>query len=159
MPARIRTIVLASLLSLLLAGGARAADGVGRVCITRIPTGARWDANDAGARESSTFTIQIDKLQPVLVTTNASGVFTNLSLAGEHLVRIRVDAKPLTSFRFFFKGRGDHLRLWYNPFYGSWSLSNVRPGERCACPGAKSSNQITGRAEINPGHENRGDTS
>src|SRR5262245_3861010 len=97
---RIRTIVLASLLSLLPAGGAPAADGAGRVCITRIPTGGRWDANDTGARESSTFTIQIDKLQPVLVTTNASSVFTNLSFAGEHLVRIRVDGKPLTAFRF-----------------------------------------------------------
>jgi hypothetical protein len=141
MPIRICTIVLASLVLSRLVGDARAADGFGRVCITRIPTGERWDANDTGARESSTFTVQIGQLHPVLVTTNASGLFTNLSRSAEHLVRIRVDGKPLTSFRFSFKGRGDHLRLWYNPFYGSWSLSEVRPGEKCACPESKSSNK------------------
>jgi hypothetical protein len=129
-------IILMSLCSTLLADSLCAADGVGRVCIGLIPVGERWDANRTGARESSAFTIQIDKLTRVLVTTNVSGVFTNLSLAREHLVKIRLDGKPPASFRFSFKGRGDHLRLWYNPFYGSWSLSDVRPGENCACPKA-----------------------
>jgi hypothetical protein len=141
MPAKTHFIVLVSLCMMLLVGSACAADGVGRVCITRIPMGERWDANDTGAKASSTFTVQLDKLAPVPVTTNGSGVFTNLSLAGEHSVKIRLDGKPLTSFRFSFKDRGDHLRLWYNPFYGSWSLSDVLPGEKCACPKPKASNQ------------------
>lgn len=92
-------------------------------------------------RESSTFTVQVDNLAPVQVSTNASGVFTNLSLASEHTMKIRLDGKPLSSFRFSFKRRGDHLRFWYNPFYGSWSLSDVRPGGKCACPKEKASNQ------------------
>jgi hypothetical protein len=141
MLAKTHFIVLVSLCMMLLVGSAWAAGGVGRVCITRIPTGERWDANDTGAKESSAFTVQFDKLAPVLVTTNVSGVLTNLSLVGEHSVKIRLDGKPLSSFRFSFKGRGDHLRLWYNPFYGSWSLSDVPPGEKCACPKRKASNQ------------------
>jgi hypothetical protein len=126
---------------MLLVADTWAADGVGRVCIARIPMGERWDANDSGAKESSTFIAQFDKLAPVLVTTNVSGVITNLSLSGEHVVSIRMDGKPLTSFRFSFKGRGDHLRLWYNPFYGSWSLSEVRAGGKCSGPKVKASNR------------------
>ena len=141
MPAKTHSLVLLSLCATLISASVCAADGVGRVCITRIPIGERWDANDTGAKESRTFAVQIDKLAPVLVATNASGVLTNLSLAGEHSVSIRLDGKRLTSFRFSFKDRGDHLRLWYNPFYGSWSLSDVRPGQKCACPQAKASNQ------------------
>jgi len=134
---RIDFLVLTGLLVRLFASSAFASDDGGTVCIAPIPTAERWDANDTGAKESSTFTTQIDRMPPVLVTTNASGVFTNLSLAGQHSVKIQLDGKPLTSFRFSFKGRGNHLRLWYNSFYGTWSLSDLRPGERCACPGAK----------------------
>jgi hypothetical protein len=138
---RIQFAVLLSISTMLVAGTVRAADAVGRVCITPIPMGERWDANDSGAKESSVFSVQIDKLPAIQVTTNTSGVFTNLSLASEHLVKIRLDGKALTSFRFSFEGRGDHLRLWYNPFYGSWSLSDVHPGEKCSCPKTKASNK------------------
>jgi hypothetical protein len=133
--------ILLSVSALLGAGTVRAADAVGRVCITSIPKGERWDANDSGAKESSVFSVQIDDLPALQITTNASGVFTNLSLASRHLVKIQLDGKPLTSFRFSFIGRGDHLRLWYNPFYGSWSLSDVRPGEKCSCPKTGASNK------------------
>jgi len=141
MRTKTRFLVLVSLSAVLVVDRVCAADAVGRVCITPIPTGERWDANDTGARESSTFTVQVDNLPPVQVSTNASSVFTNLSLASEHTMKVRLDGKPLSSFRFSFKGRGDHLRFWYNPFYGSWSLSDVRPGKKCACPKAKASNQ------------------
>src|SRR5262245_36538030 len=147
MSARSHFTVIVSLGVMLLVGNARAADGAGKVCVARIPTGERWDANGTGAKEASTFTIQLDKLAPVLVTTNTSGVFTNLALAGEHSIRIRLDGKPLASFKFSFDGRGDHLRLWYNPFYGSWSLSDVRSGDRCACPKAKASTQAASGSE------------
>jgi hypothetical protein len=114
-----RFIIGAILSAMLLAGTARAADAVGKVCISRLSLGERWDANDTGARESSTFTVQLDKLAPILVTTNAAGVFTNLPLVSEHTVSIRLDGQPLTSFGFSFKDRAAHLRLWYNPFYGT----------------------------------------
>jgi len=115
--------------------GVRAADGVGKVCVQKIPSGpsSGWKANDSGATEGSTFSVRIDDLPAVNVTTNSSGVFTNLSLTKKHLGTIRLDDKPLTSFRFGFESRPGHLRLWYNSFYGTWSLSDVRTGEKCAC--------------------------
>ena len=128
------------LIIVLVAASAWAAEPIGRVCITAVPTGERWDANDTGAREGSTFAVQVDNLVPVQITTNSSGMFTNLSLASDHMLKIRLDGKPLTSFRFSFKDSESHLRLWYNPFYGSWSLSDVRPGGKCACPTAKAPN-------------------
>ena len=124
-----------------LAAGRACAEPVGRVCITAIPVRERWDANDTGATEGSTFAVQVDNLTPVQIRTNSSGVFTNLSLASDHMLKIRLDGKPLTSFHFSFKDSGGHLRLWYNPFYGSWSLSDVRPGGKCACPKAKAPNR------------------
>jgi len=136
-----RFIIGATFSAVILAVTAHAEDAVGKVCISRISIGERWDANDTGARESSTFTVRLDKLAPILVTTNAAGVFTNLSLAGEHTVVIRLDGKPLTSFRFSFQDRAAHRRLWYNPFYGTWSLWDVHPGERCACPKAMPTNR------------------
>src|SRR5262249_30457968 len=133
--ALIKAIVLIFLL-LCFSGTARAVDGTGRGCVEKIPSGpgSSWIANDTGATERSGFKISIDQLPPILVTTNSSGVFTNLSLAGKHLVAIRLDDKPLASFRFSFDGRGSHLRLWYNELYGTWSLSEVREGQKCACP-------------------------
>jgi hypothetical protein len=107
----------------------------GKVCVQSISIGDSWKANDTGAKESSTFKVQIDKLAPILISTNSSGVFTNLSLGGKHLVKIQLDEKPLTSFRFSFQEeQSEHLRLWYSPFYGTWSLWRVGSHEKCACP-------------------------
>lgn len=114
---------------------------IGKVCIEKIPMKNRWDANITGAKEGSTFTVQIDGLPAIHVSTSSSGVFTNLSSTDKHLVKINLDGKLLTSFRFGFDAPGDHLRLWYNPFYGTWSLTPVRRGEKCACPKAERSRQ------------------
>ena len=120
---------------------ALAVESVGSVCVQAISKGESWKANDTGATERSIFTVQVDSLPAFHISTNTSGVFTNLSLATYHVVKIQLDGKPLTSFRFTFKKRGDHMRLWYSPFYGTWSLSDVRAGEQCACS-RKPSNQI-----------------
>lgn len=128
------TKMLLMVVCLASAVSALAVESMGRVCVQAISKGESWKANDTGATERSIFTVQIDSLPAIPISTNASGVFTNLSLATNHVVKIQLDGKPLTSFRFTFKDRGDHLRLWYNPFYGTWSLSDVRTGERCACP-------------------------
>jgi hypothetical protein len=134
---RFRTLfakMLLRVVCLTSAVSAPAAESVGRVCVQAISKGESWQANDTGATERSIFTVQIDSLPAILISTNTSGVFTNLSLATNHLVKIRLDGKSLSSFLFTFKERGDHLRLWYSPFYGRWSLSDVKGGERCACP-------------------------
>jgi hypothetical protein len=128
------TMMLLVVVCLACAVGAVAGEAVGRVCVQAISKGESWKANTTGATERSIFTVQIDSLPAIPISTNTSGVFTNLSLTTNHLVKIRLDGKPITSFRFDFKERGDHLRLWYSPFYGTWSLSDVRKGEKCACP-------------------------
>jgi hypothetical protein len=102
------------------------ADEAGKVCVEKISINSGWDANDTGASEGSIFAVQIDDLATIYVSTNSSGAFTNLSLNKEHLVKIKLDNKPLTSFRFRFEQRGNYLRLWYNPFYGTWSLSDIQ---------------------------------
>jgi hypothetical protein len=137
---QLRFVALVFMAASVFVSRIEAADGVGKVCVQKISVNTRWDANDTGAREGSTFTVQIDDLPAITVTTNSSGVFTNLSLAKKHLVKIKLDGKALTSFRFTFQERGDHLRLWYKPFYGTWSLSDVSKGEKCACPKVEPSN-------------------
>src|SRR6266446_776488 len=85
---------------------------LGVVCVDGISKNERWDANQTGATEKSIFTIQIDDLPPVQISTAAAGVFTNLSTSAKHLVKIGVDGRPLTSFRFTFQeSRSDHLHL------------------------------------------------
>src|SRR5438046_3461358 len=112
-----------------------AAERTGRVCVQAIPMGASWKGNETGAKETITFKVQIDNRRPIPISTNSSGVFTNLSLVARHVVKIQLDDKPLASFRFSFRDeQSEHLRLWYNPFYGTWSLWPVRQGEKCACP-------------------------
>ena len=111
---------------------ALAEEPVGKVIVQTIPFGpsSSWKANDTGATERSKFSVQIDNRSPMIVTTNRAGVFANLSLADRHLVRIKLDGKPLTSFRFSFEGRSNQLMLWYNEFYGTWSLSDWKAGEK-----------------------------
>src|SRR5258706_15555458 len=95
----------------------------GIVCIDPIATNWSREANESGATEKSNFTVQIDSLPPVQISTRSAGVFTNLTMHTTHLAKIRLDGKPLTSFRFSFEqSGGEHLRLWYNEFYGTWSL-------------------------------------
>ena len=124
--------ILVALILSVFAAYVQAADA-GKVCVQAIPAGARWDANDTGATERSVFKIQIDDRPGFCVATNSSGMFAELSMSSKHLVKIRLNGKLLTSFYFTFRGRSDHLRLWYNPFYGTWSLSDVRGKEWCAC--------------------------
>jgi hypothetical protein len=106
---------------------------LGLVCVDGISKNERWDANQTGATEKSIFTVQIDDLPPTQISTASAGVFTNLSTSAKHLVKISVDGRPLTSFRFTFQeSQSDHLRLWYNPFYGTWSLSPTDKRHKCA---------------------------
>lgn len=125
-------LVFVIVASLAFKVSALAEEPTGEVHIQTIPfgPGSSWKANDSGATERSRFSVQIDNRSPINVTTNRAGVFANLSLADRHLVKIKLDGKPLTSFRFSFEGRSNQLLLWYNEFYGSWSLSDIKRGEK-----------------------------
>jgi|SRR5579862_6389972 len=109
-----------------------AGEPLGEVRLQTIPFGpsSNWRATDSGATERSKFSVQIDNRSAINVTTNRAGVFANLPLAGEHVVKIKVDGKPLNSFRFSFEGRSDHLILQYNEFYGKWSLSDAKAEQK-----------------------------
>jgi hypothetical protein len=109
-----------------------AGETVGEVRLRTIPFGpnSNWKANDTGATEHSRFSVQIDSRSAIIVTTNRAGVFLNLPLASDHMVKIKVDGKPLTSFRFSFEGRSDHLVLQYNEFNGKWSLSDAKADQK-----------------------------
>jgi len=105
----------------------------GLVCVDPIPKHSVWKGNDTGATEKSIFTVQIDDRPPINISTQAAGVFTNLSTASKHVVKIRLDGKPLTSFRFSFGEHGsDHLRLWYYTMYGNWCLWSADGRHKCA---------------------------
>jgi hypothetical protein len=136
---KIKTAVMMTALFIFIAGG-YASERVGRVCIQAIQISDK-KAYDTGATKNSVFTVQIDDLKGLRVSTNASGVFTNLSLVKKHLVKIQLDGKPLTSFRFTFDEGRNHSRLWYNSFYGTWSLSNVQSDEKCPCTNPKTFNK------------------
>lgn len=124
--------VLVGIVFLAFALSAFAEEPAGKVYVQTIPfgPGSNWKTNDSGATERSTFSVQIDKRSFIKVTTNSTGVFANLPLAGKHLVKIKVDGKPLTSFNFSFDGRSNQLMLRYNEFYGTWSLVDIKPGEK-----------------------------
>ena len=101
------------------------AQKVGTICVAPIPLDGVWKGNDTGASLASTFTIQIDNLPPIKVTTNLSGVFTNVALGQKHMVRVRLNGEPRESFPLTFesfdRGAGDkvvHLRLRYDTMYG-----------------------------------------
>jgi hypothetical protein len=105
----------------------------GLVCVDPIPKHSVWKGNDTGATEKSIFTVQIDDRPPITISTQAAGVFTNLPTDSKHLVKIRLDGKPLTSFRFSFAEHGsDHLRLWYYTMYGNWCLWTTDARHKCA---------------------------
>jgi hypothetical protein len=126
-------LVVPAIISLFaLALAVRAGEPLGEVLLRTIPfgPGSNWRANDTGATERSKFSVKIDNRTAINVTTNSAGSFINLPLDGEHLVKIKVDGKPLTSFRFSFEGRSRHLVLSYDEARGTWSLSDVKPAQK-----------------------------
>ena len=125
-------ILLAVLLSMLTQTEAGSVRTSGFVCIDSIPKGDVWKGNDTGATEKSVFLVQIDNQPAVNISTNAAGIFTNLPTSARHLAKIRLNGKPLTSFRFSFaQYETDHLRLWYNTMYGTWNLSAATARHKC----------------------------
>ena len=104
----------------------------GVLCIDAISTGGSWEGNQTGAVKDSVFFIQVDSLTLVQISAEQAGYVKDLAIEQEHTVKISLNGKVLESFRFsFLKEKTDHVRLWYIPMYGTWSLSNVKPGHRC----------------------------
>lgn len=104
----------------------------GVVCVDAITTKDKWEGNTTGATTASVFIVTIDGLAPQKITTTGCGSFADLDVSSEHVVRITRDGTPDASFRFNFqKESSEHLRLWYNTFYGTWQL--WKPGRKHQC--------------------------
>ena len=109
-----------------------AAFAEGIVCVDAVSNNGSWEGNDTGATPDSVFTVQIDDLQSQTISAKSCGAFTNLDVNTKHIVKITMDGKPYASFWFSFEEKGsDHLRLWYNEFYGTWQL--WKPGRNHKC--------------------------
>ena len=104
--------------------------GQGIVCVDPVTVTIEEKGTDANPY--SAFSVSIDSLPAQTITTNLCGVFTNLDLKTDHMVKILRDGKPEASFKFNFQKEGsDHLRLWYRTQYGTWQL--WKPGRRHEC--------------------------
>jgi hypothetical protein len=102
----------------------------GIVCID--PVTITVEEKGTESHPESTFTVAIDDRPAQTITANSCGVFSNLNVTADHMVKIDRDGKRETSFKFNFKTKGsDHLRLWYRTQYGTWQL--WKPGRKHAC--------------------------
>ena len=123
-------VFFASLMLLVPVTTTASADGI--VCVDAISINGSWEGNDTGATPASVFTVQIDDLPSQTISANSCGAFTNLNVNEKHIMKITMNDKPYASFWFSFKDKGsDHLRLWYNEFYGTWQL--WQPGSNHKC--------------------------
>jgi len=73
----------------------------------------------------------IDKFAAIPVR-QTSGVFTHLCAHGQHLHQDPAGGQAAHGLSLRLSGARDHLRLWYNPFYGRGRFQRAR-GETCAC--------------------------
>ena len=103
----------------------------GRVCIAPVSHSGpaqRSVAALVGDKRIKHYTVQVDALPPVAVDTKRMQLASNLSLHGKHVIQIKDDGRIVTSFKFQFSDfHSPDLELFLNPFYETWSLSELRP--------------------------------
>jgi hypothetical protein len=101
-------------------------DVTGKVAIDPIPENSSWKANHSGANSESIFYIQIDDRLREKISIRDSAIVKDLDTAQSHVVKIYLNGKRIESFRFTFKEYdSNQLKLRYNPFHGTWSLSRM----------------------------------
>ena len=110
----------------------------GSMCIapTDKPTsGEKTLANPAGGNKVSTYSIQVDKLTPVVVSNDRPVRISSLATSRKHLVKIIGDGKVVQSFWFNFSAfKTKELCLFFNSLYETWSLWDGKEGGAiCRC--------------------------
>lgn len=113
-------------------------DGLGSICIapTSPPTtGEKSLANPAGGNPVSSYSIQVDKLAPVVASNIKPVRISSLTRNRRHVVKIIGDGKLVSSFRFDFnKYQTNDLCLFFKPLYQTWSLWDGKEGRGiCRC--------------------------
>ena len=130
-------VELILLLSLAVAVHAQT-KAAGSMCIApadKPTSGEKSLANPAGGNKISTYSIQVDKLSPVVVSNDRPVRISSLATSRKHLVKIIGDGKVVQSFWFNFSAfKTKDLCLFFNSLYETWSLWDGKEGRAiCRC--------------------------
>ena len=112
--------------------------GSGSICIAppdRPTTGEKSLANPAGGNPISRYSIQVDKMAPVVASNEKPVRISSIARSRKHLVKIIGDGKVVASFRLDFdKYQTKDLCLFFNSLYETWSLWDGKEGRAiCKC--------------------------
>lgn len=110
----------------------------GSICVAppdRPTTGEKSLANPAGGNPVSTYSIQVDKMSPVIASSEKPVRIASISTSRKHLVKIIGDGKVVQSFWLNFgKFKTNDLCLFFNSLYETWSLWDGKEGRAiCKC--------------------------
>jgi len=110
----------------------------GSICIAppdKPTSGEKSLANPAGGNRISSYSIQVDKMSPVVASSNRPVRISSIGTGRKHLVKIMGDGKVVQSFRFNFSTfKTNDLCLFFNSLYETWSLWDGKEGRTiCRC--------------------------
>ncbi len=104
----------------------------GSICIAppdRPTSGEKTLANPAGGNPISTYSIQVDKMSPVVASNDRPVRISSIATGRKHLVKIIGDGKVVQSFWFnFSQFKTKDLCLFFNSLYETWSLWDGKEG-------------------------------
>ena len=112
--------------------------GSGSICVAppaRPTKGEKSLANPAGGNRIQVYSIQIDKITPLVASNEKPVRISNISRSRKHIVKIIGDGKVVASFRLdFSKYQTQDLCLFFNSLYETWSLWDGKEGHAiCRC--------------------------
>ena len=129
-----------ALIILLLSGAAAHAQSkaTGSICIAppdKATSGEKSLANPAGGNPISAYSIQVDKMSPVVASNDRPVRISSIATGRKHLVKIIGDGKVVQSFWFNFSTfKTKDLCLFFNSLYETWSLWDGKEGRAiCRC--------------------------
>lgn len=110
----------------------------GSICIAppnKPTTGEKSLSNPAGGNPIQVYSIQIDKMPPVVASNDKPVRISSISRHRKHLVKIIGDGKVAQSFWLnFSKFKTKDLCLFFNSLYETWSLWDGKEGRAiCRC--------------------------
>jgi len=110
----------------------------GSICIAptdKPASGEKSLANPSGGNLISTYSIQVDKMSPVVASNERPVRISSIATGRKHLVKIIGDGKVRQSFWFNFSTfKTKDLCLFFNSLYETWSLWDGKEGRAiCRC--------------------------
>ena len=110
----------------------------GSICIAppnKPTSGEKSLSNPAGGNLVQVYSIQVDKMAPVVASRDKPVRILSISMHRKHLVKIIADGKVAQSFWLnFSKFKTKDLCLFFNSLYETWSLWDGKEGRAiCRC--------------------------